>query len=318
MRKPGSASDPLWYKDAVIYELHVRAFFDSNNDGIGDFPGLLQKLDYLQDLGVTCLWLLPFFPSPLKDDGYDISDYIDVHPMYGTMEDFKAFLRAAHERGLQVMIELVMNHTSDQHPWFQRARQAPPGSPERDYYVWSDTDQKYSRRPHHLHGYRKVQLDVGPGGPGIFLASLFFAPARPEFRQSQSRRGNAQRDALLAGPGRRCPAPGRHPVSGGARRDQLRESSRDPRADQEAAAGNRRALRQPHDSRRGQPVAHRRSSLLRRWRRMPHGVSLSADAAHLYGAAPGRPPADHRHHGADSGDSRIPASGRCSCATTTN
>jgi len=143
MKKPGSTADPLWYKDALIYEMHVRAFFDSNNDGIGDFPGLIQKLDYLQDLGVTCLWLLPFFPSPLKDDGSDISDYLNVHPMYGTMEDFRTFLAAAHERGLQVMIELVMNHTSDQHPWFQRARQAPKGSPERDYYVWSDTDQKY-------------------------------------------------------------------------------------------------------------------------------------------------------------------------------
>ena len=143
MKKPGSATDPLWFKDALIYELHVRAFSDSNNDGIGDFQGLIQKLDYLQDLGVTCLWLLPFFPSPLKDDGYDIADYLNVHSMYGTMEDFRTFLAAAHERELQVMIELVMNHTSDQHPWFQRARQAPKGSPEREYYVWSDTDQKY-------------------------------------------------------------------------------------------------------------------------------------------------------------------------------
>ncbi|HVJ09774.1 MAG TPA: maltose alpha-D-glucosyltransferase [Acidisarcina sp.] len=142
-RKRGSASDPLWYKDALIYELHVRAFFDSNNDGIGDFPGLLQKLDYLQELGITCLWLLPFFPSPLRDDGYDISDYVSVHPSYGTLEDFKAFLDAAHDRGLQVMIELVVNHTSDQHPWFQASRRAAPGSPERDFYVWSDTDQKY-------------------------------------------------------------------------------------------------------------------------------------------------------------------------------
>ena len=128
---PGSASDPLWYKDAIIYELHVRAFKDSNADGIGDFPGLLEKMDYLQDLGVTCLWLLPFFPSPLKDDGYDISDYLNVHPMYGTLEDFRAVLAAAHERGLQVMIELVVNHTSDQHPWFQTARSAPIGSPEK-------------------------------------------------------------------------------------------------------------------------------------------------------------------------------------------
>src|ERR1700735_4384809 len=141
-KRPGSAGDPLWYKDAVIYELHVRAFKDSNGDGIGDLPGLIQRLDYLQDLGVTCLWLLPFFPSPLKDDGYDISDYMNVHSMYGTMDDFKAFLAAAHERDLQVMIELVVNHNSDQHPWFQGAGQS-PAAPERDFYVWSDTDQKY-------------------------------------------------------------------------------------------------------------------------------------------------------------------------------
>jgi len=141
--KVGSSRDPLWYKDAVIYELHVKAFYDANHDGIGDFPGLLEKLDYLQDLGVTCLWLLPFFPSPLKDDGYDISDYTSVHPSYGTLDDFQAFLNAAHSRDMQVMVELVVNHTSDQHPWFQAARLAPPGSPERNFYVWSDTDRKY-------------------------------------------------------------------------------------------------------------------------------------------------------------------------------
>jgi maltose alpha-D-glucosyltransferase/alpha-amylase len=143
LKKLGSASDPLWYKDAIIYELHVRAFADSNNDGIGDFQGLISKLDYLQDLGVTCLWLLPFFPSPLRDDGYDISNYVDVNPSYGSIDDFKQFLDAAHKRNMQVMIELVINHTSDQHPWFKAARLAPPGSPERDMYVWSDTDQKY-------------------------------------------------------------------------------------------------------------------------------------------------------------------------------
>ena len=143
LKKAGSASDPLWYKDAVIYELHVRAFADSNDDGIGDFPGLISRLDYLQDLGITCLWLLPFYPSPLRDDGYDISHYRDVHPNYGTLDDFKRFLDAAHQRGMQVLIELVLNHTSDQHRWFQRARHAPPGSPERDFYVWSDTDQKF-------------------------------------------------------------------------------------------------------------------------------------------------------------------------------
>jgi maltose alpha-D-glucosyltransferase/alpha-amylase len=143
MRAKGSARDPLWYKDAIVYETHVKAFFDQNNDGIGDFRGLTQKLDYLQDLGVTCLWLLPFFPSPLRDDGYDISDYTSVHPSYGTLDDFKTFIDTAHQRHLQVVIELVVNHTSDAHPWFQAARKAPPGSPEREFYVWSDTDQKY-------------------------------------------------------------------------------------------------------------------------------------------------------------------------------
>jgi len=136
--------DPLWYKDAVIYEIHVRAFFDSDGDGRGDFQGLTAKLDYLRDLGVTALWVLPFYPSPWRDDGYDISDYTSVHPAYGTLEDFQLFLDEAHKRGLKVITELVINHTSDQHPWFQRARLAPPGSPERDFYVWSDTDQKYA------------------------------------------------------------------------------------------------------------------------------------------------------------------------------
>jgi maltose alpha-D-glucosyltransferase/alpha-amylase len=143
VKKAGSATDPLWYKDAVIYELHVRAFQDSNGDGIGDFPGLLSRLDYLQDLGVTCIWLLPFFPSPLRDDGYDIANYVDVNPSYGTLDDFKQFLDAAHQRNMQVMIELVINHTSDQHPWFKAAVRAPKGSPEREMYVWSDTDKLY-------------------------------------------------------------------------------------------------------------------------------------------------------------------------------
>jgi maltose alpha-D-glucosyltransferase/alpha-amylase len=151
---PAAAEDdPLWYKDAIIYQTHVRAFFDSTNDGIGDFPGLTQKLDYLHGLGITCLWLLPFFPSPLRDDGYDISDYRNVHPSYGTLEDFKAFVRAAHERHIKVMIELVVNHTSDQHPWFQRARHAPPGSPDREFYVWSDTDDRFA-------GTRIIFLDT--------------------------------------------------------------------------------------------------------------------------------------------------------------
>lgn len=135
--------DPLWFKDAIIYEVHVRGFRDSNDDGVGDFRGLIEKLDYLQDLGVTAIWILPFYPSPLRDDGYDIADYTDVNPSYGVLRDVKAFVREAHRRGLRVITELVCNHTSDLHPWFQRARQAKPGSSARDFYVWSDTTDKY-------------------------------------------------------------------------------------------------------------------------------------------------------------------------------
>jgi maltose alpha-D-glucosyltransferase/alpha-amylase len=135
--------DGLWYKDSIFYELHVKAFFDGNNDGIGDFRGLMEKLDYLQDLGVDCLWVLPFYPSPMRDDGYDIADYYDVHPSYGTLHDFKAFLKAAHHRNIKVITDLVMNHTSDQHPWFQEARKS-PDSRYRNYYVWSKTHQKYT------------------------------------------------------------------------------------------------------------------------------------------------------------------------------
>jgi maltose alpha-D-glucosyltransferase / alpha-amylase len=135
--------DPLWYKDAVFYEIYVRGFYDANNDGIGDFRGLTEKLDYLQWLGVNCLWLLPMYASPLRDGGYDIADYYTILPEYGTLEDFKRFLDAAHARGLRVIADLVLNHTSDQHPWFQEARSSPT-SPKRDWYVWSDTDQLYS------------------------------------------------------------------------------------------------------------------------------------------------------------------------------
>jgi maltose alpha-D-glucosyltransferase/alpha-amylase len=135
--------DPLWYKDAVIYQLNVKSFYDSNDDGIGDFAGLTSKLGYIRDLGVNTIWLMPFYPSPLRDDGYDIADYTNIHPQFGTLDDFRAMLVEAHRLGLKVVTELIINHTSDQHPWFQAARKAPAGSPERDFYVWSDTDQKY-------------------------------------------------------------------------------------------------------------------------------------------------------------------------------
>jgi maltose alpha-D-glucosyltransferase/alpha-amylase len=144
MRANGRVRDRLWFRDAIIYEVPVKSFFDANGDGIGDLQGLIEKLDYIQDLGVTCIWILPFFPSPLRDDGYDIADYRAVHPTYGTLDEFKRFVAAAHERDLDVIIELVVNHTSDQHEWFQRARRAPAGSAERDFYVWSDSDTKYA------------------------------------------------------------------------------------------------------------------------------------------------------------------------------
>ena len=135
-------SNPLWYKDAVIYELHVRAFYDSDGDGAGEFKGLTNKLDYLKDLGVSAVWLLPFYPSPWRDDGYDISDYTGIHPAYGTLDDFKAFLEEAHRRDIRVITELVLNHTSDQHPWFQQARSS-RDNPKRDWYVWSETPDRY-------------------------------------------------------------------------------------------------------------------------------------------------------------------------------
>jgi maltose alpha-D-glucosyltransferase/alpha-amylase len=136
--------DPLWYKDAVIYQLHVRSFFDQNDDGVGDFRGLTAKLDYIERLGVNAIWLLPFYPSPMRDDGYDIADYRGINPVYGDTRDFRKFVKEAHRRGLKVITELVVNHTSDQHRWFQAARRAPRDSPARNFYVWSDTDQKYA------------------------------------------------------------------------------------------------------------------------------------------------------------------------------
>ena len=146
------SQDPQWYKDALIYQVHVRSFQDSSGDGIGDFRGLAQKLDYVQDLGVDTIWLMPFFPSPLRDDGYDISDYRSVHPNYGTLDDFKGFLEAAHARGIRVIIEMVLNHTSDQHAWFQQSRSSRE-NPRRDWYVWSDKDTKYQ-------GTRIIFLDT--------------------------------------------------------------------------------------------------------------------------------------------------------------
>ena len=144
----------LWYKNAVFYEVYVRAFYDSNGDGHGDLPGLISRLDYLQELGVDCIWLLPIYPSPLKDDGYDIADYYSIQPIFGNLKDFKRLIELVHARGMHLIMDLVLNHTSDQHPWFQEARKSLK-SPYRDYYVWSDSDQKYKEA-------RIIFLDTEP------------------------------------------------------------------------------------------------------------------------------------------------------------
>ena len=262
-KKAGSAADPLWYKDAIIYELHVRAFKDSNGDGIGDFPGLIQKLDYLQDLGVTCLWLLPFFPSPLKDDGYDISDYLGVHPMYGTVEDFQTFLNAAHERGLQVVIELVINHTSEQHPWFQAARQAPAGSPERDFYVWSDTDQKYGQARIIFTDTEKSNWTWDPVAKAYYWHRFF--SHQPDLNYDNPRVVEEVVKVMRywLDMGVDALAHRRHSLSGGARWNELRESSGDACHHQNSPARDRRELFLPHAPGRSEPVADRRAPVLR-------------------------------------------------------
>ena len=147
--------DSLWYKNAVFYEVYPRAFFDGNADGHGDLVGLIEKLDYFSNLGVDCIWLLPIYPSPLRDDGYDIADYCGVQPEFGDIDDFRLFVKTAHQRGIRVIVDLVLNHTSDQHPWFQAAR-SDPNSPYRDYYVWSDTDQNYSDARNHIRRHPEI------------------------------------------------------------------------------------------------------------------------------------------------------------------
>ena len=188
----GLRPNPLWYREAVIYEIPVRAFADSNGDGIGDFPGLISQLDYLSDLGITAIWLLPFYPSPMRDGGYDIADYTSVNPVFGTLDDFKRLLDEAHRRGIRVITELVINHTSKDHPWFERARRSPPGSRCRDYYVWSDTPDRYTDARIIFKDFETCELELGSGGQGLLLAPLLLPPARSELRQPRGARGDLQ------------------------------------------------------------------------------------------------------------------------------
>ena len=283
------SANATWYKDAVIYEVHVRAFLDSDADGIGDFGGLTQKLDYLEDLGVTAVWLLPFCPSPLRDDGYDISNYTDVHPSYGTLKDFQRFLREAHRRGLRVITELVLNHTSDQHAWFQRSRRAAPGTRWRNFYVWSDTPEKYRdariifkdfeasnwtwdpvAKAYYWHRFYSHQPDLNWDNPEVREAMF----AAMDFWFDLGVDG-LRLDAvpyLFEREGTNCE---NLPETHAALRE-LREHVDEKYRDRMLLA---EANQWPEDA-----VAYFGTG-----RRMPHGVSFSRDAAPVHGAAHGGP-----------------------------
>ena len=314
----GGGANPHWYKDAIIYEARVRSFYDSNSDGYGDFRGLASKLDYLQDLGVTAIWLLPFYPSPMRDDGYDIAEYTDVHHEVGTLADFEFFLEQAHAHGLRVITELVLNHTSDQHPWFKRARRAPPGSVESDFYVWSDTPERYREARIIFKDFEPSNWAWDPVARALLLAPLLRPPARSELREPGGARGAVRRRRLLVRQGRRRTTPRRRPlpVRGGG--DQLRKPPRDAPVPEETARARGRAFFESHAARRSEPVARGRGRVFRRGRRVPHELPLSDHAADVHGDSHGGSVSDPRHPGADAADPGRTASGRCSCATTTS
>ena len=296
-------TDSLWYKDAIIYQLHIKSYRDSNADGFGDFRGLIEKLDYIQQLGANTIWLLPFYPSPLKDDGYDIAAYEEINPTYGTIEDFRAFLEAAHSRGIRVITELVINHTSDQHPWFQRARRAPKGSPERNWYVWSDDPNKYAGARIIFTDTEKSNWSWDPEAQQFYWHRFFSHQPDLNFDNPDVLEAvkNVMRFWLRMGvDGLRLDAIPYLVEREGTNCENLPETH-------EVLRALRRTLDAEfpgsHLPRRGQSVAERRARVFRRLRRMSHGVSLSRHAAHVHGAPQGRSHADRRHHAADAGDS---------------
>ena len=290
-----SSADPLWYKDAVFYQLHVKSFADSNADGIGDFAGLTSKLDYLSSLGVDCLWVQPMYPSPFRDDGYDISDYTAIHPSYGTLDDFQTFLTAAHARGLRVIIELVVNHTSDQHAWFVEARSS-TDNPRRDWYVWSDTDDRYRdvriifidtelsnwawdpvSKAYYWHRFFSHQPDLNYDNPAvreeIWKVMKFWLDLGVDgFRVDAV-------PYLIEREGTSCEnLPETHAVM------------------KELRARLDAALHRQRPAGRGQHVAGGRHPLFRRRRRIPHVVPLPCHAPDVHGAPARRSQAAHRHH----------------------
>ena len=235
------AGDPHWYKTAVFYELYVRSFYDSNADGFGDFRGMIEKIDYLEWLGVDCIWLLPFYQSPLRDGGYDISDFYSILPEYGNLNDFMEFLDAAHDRGIRVVTDLVMNHTSDQHPWFQEARK--PGSRQARLVRVVGRHREVLGRPDHLHRHREVELDVGRGSRRVLLAPVLQPPARPQLRQPRGPGADARRGAVLARPRARRVPTRRGSLSVRTRGHELREPARDARVPEARTERGRQELR---------------------------------------------------------------------------
>ncbi len=317
-RRRPSAVIPTWYKDAVIYELHVRAFYDSDGDGSGDFQGLTQKLDYLADLGVTALWLLPFYP--VAGQGRRLR-HRRLHLGQARIRD--AARRQGADQG-SPQARPAGHHRAGLQP-HQRPASVVPARPPRAQGQRRPRLLRLDRRSgevqgraDHLQGLRAFQLDVGSGRRAVLLAPLLLPPARPELREPARPRG-AQEDArLLARPWHRRPPPRRRALSLRARGHQLREPARDPRVPEGAAGAHRRQLFRPDAARRGQPVARGRGRVLRQRRRVPHVLPLPGHAADVHGRAHGGPLPALRHHGADAGHSRTPPSGRSSCATTTS
>ena len=325
--QPGAAhgtlphNDPLWFKRAVFYEVLVRGFADSNGDGTGDLRGLTDKLDYLQWLGVDCLWLPPFYPRRCATAATTSATTPACCPEFGTVEDFQTFLDAAHDRGIRVIIDFVMNHTSDAHPWFQAAAPTRDG-PYGDFYVWGDDDTRYPDA-------RIIFVDTEPSNwtfdpvrKQYFWHRFFSHQPDLNFDNPAVQDAIARRAAVLARPGHRRVPAGRRALPVRAGGHQRREPAGDPRVPQADPQGGRQRLPRPGAAVRGQPVAGRRGRVLRRpvgrRRRVPHGLPLPGDAAHLHGRAPRERGTRSRRSWRRPRRSRTTASGASSCATTTS
>ena len=312
---------PDWFKTAVFYEVLVRSFKDSDGDGVGDFRGLIEKLDYLQWLGVDCLWVPPFFTSPLRDGGYDVADYTDIQPEVGTVEDFQWFLDEAHKRDIRVIIDFVMNHTSDAHPWFQASREDPDG-PYGNFYVWSDNDELYEEA-------RIIFVDTEPSNwtwdpvRQQYFWHRFFSH-QPDLNFDEPAVHDAILDAMrfwldMGLDGFRLDAVPYLYERPGTNGENLKETHEFLRKVRRFVDEQ---LPRPGAAVRGQPVAHRRGRVLRRRlgrrRRVPHGLPLPGDATHLHGRTTRRTASRSRRSWSRPRPSRRTASGASSCATTTS